>query len=135
MSNSRLPWEEISVIGRLPNLQVLKLLNKAFKGQQWDMRKGEFQKLKFLKLESLDIELWNASSENLPCLEQLVVVSCRQLEEIPSYFGEIPTLQLIEMKWCSRSATDSVKQILEEQHELSNNQLIVIFAHDLARPS
>ncbi|KAL3504577.1 hypothetical protein ACH5RR_034418 [Cinchona calisaya] len=28
----------------------------------------------------------------------------RQLEEIPSCFGEIPTVQLIEMKWCSSSA-------------------------------
>ncbi|KAL3504646.1 hypothetical protein ACH5RR_034487 [Cinchona calisaya] len=125
MSDFRLPWDEISIIGQLPNLEVLKLLNKAFEGQEWEMREGEFQKLKFLKLDSLDIKLWNASSGQLPSLEQLVVLSCRELEEIPSSFGEIPTLQLIEMKWCSSSATDSVKQILEEQRDMSNDELSV----------
>ncbi|KAL3504653.1 hypothetical protein ACH5RR_034494 [Cinchona calisaya] len=125
MSNSRLPWDEISYIGQLPNLEVLKLLNKAFEGQEWEMKEGEFKKLKFLKLDSLDIELWNASSDHIPSLVQLLVISCQQLEELPSSFGEIPTLQLIEMKWCSSSATDSVKHILEEQHDMSNNQLNV----------
>ncbi|KAL3504617.1 hypothetical protein ACH5RR_034458 [Cinchona calisaya] len=97
MLNAHLPWDEISVIGQLPNLEVLKLLNKAFEGKQWDMTEGEFQKLKFLKLDSLNIELWNAFREHLPCLEQLVVLSCKQLGEIPSSFGEISTFQLIEM--------------------------------------
>ncbi|XP_027151899.1 putative late blight resistance protein homolog R1B-14 [Coffea eugenioides] len=125
ISNARLPWDEISVIGQLPNLEVLKLLSKAFEGQQWDMREGEFQKLKFLKLDSLDIVQWSASGEHLPCLEQLVVLSCQQLEEIPSCFGEISTLQLIELKWCSASAKDSVKQILDDQRDYGNHQLNV----------
>ncbi|KAL3514016.1 hypothetical protein ACH5RR_026733 [Cinchona calisaya] len=126
LSNARISWNQISVIGQLPNLEVLKLLNRAFEGHQWDMRDGEFQKLKFLKLESLDIITWNAFNEHLPCLEQLLLVSCQRLEEIPSCFGEIPTLQLIEMKWCSASARNSVKQILEDQRDLSNDQLKVI---------
>ncbi|CAI9116414.1 OLC1v1017550C1 [Oldenlandia corymbosa var. corymbosa] len=126
ISNSRLPWEELSVIGRqLPNLEVLKLLNKAFEGQQWDMIDGEFQKLKFLKLDFLEIEVWNACAEHLPCLEQLVVSSCPQLMEIPSSFGEISTLQSIEVKWCSPSAITSVNQILELQLDLGNPQFNV----------
>ncbi|KAL3514006.1 hypothetical protein ACH5RR_026723 [Cinchona calisaya] len=126
MSNARLPWYQISVIGQLPNLEVLKLLNRAFDGHQWNMREGEFQKLKFLKLDSLDIVHWNASSEHLSCLEQLLVVSCHQLEEIPTSFGEILTLQLIEIKWCSASASDSVKRILEDLRDLSNYQVKII---------
>ncbi|XP_027088472.1 putative late blight resistance protein homolog R1A-3 [Coffea arabica] len=125
VSNARLPWDEISVIGQLPNLEVLKLLSKAFEGQEWDMREGEFQRLKFLKLDSLDIVQWSASGEHLPCLEQLVVLSCQRLEEIPSSFGEISTLQLIELKWCSTSAKDSVKQILDDQRDYGNHQLNV----------
>ncbi|CAI9116415.1 OLC1v1017551C1 [Oldenlandia corymbosa var. corymbosa] len=126
ISNSRLPWEELSVIGRqLPNLEVLKLLNKAFEGQQWDMIDGEFQKLKFLKLDFLEIEVWNACAEHLPCLEQLVVSCCPQLLEIPSSFGEISTLQSIEVKWCSPSAITSVNQILELQLDLGNPQFNV----------
>ncbi|CAI9102102.1 OLC1v1000311C1 [Oldenlandia corymbosa var. corymbosa] len=83
MSTSRLPWEELSVIGRLlPNLEVLKLLHRSFEGQQWDMGDGEFPKLKFLKLESLDIEAWNAfAPDHLPLLEQLVD-SAKQIMEV-----------------------------------------------------
>ncbi|KAL3514020.1 hypothetical protein ACH5RR_026737 [Cinchona calisaya] len=90
MSNAHLSWDQVSVIGQLPNLE------------------------------------WNASSEHLPCLEQLLVLSCQRLEVIPCSFGEIPTLELIEMKWCSASVVGSVKQILEEQRDLSNDQLKVI---------
>ncbi|KAL3534478.1 hypothetical protein ACH5RR_002939 [Cinchona calisaya] len=39
--------------------------------------------------------------------------------------GEIPTLQLLEMKWCSSLAMDSVNQILEEQCDMSNDQFNV----------
>ncbi|CAI9090480.1 OLC1v1025258C1 [Oldenlandia corymbosa var. corymbosa] len=127
ISSSRLPWEEISVIGRLlPNLEVLKLLSKAFEGQQWDMKDGEFPKLKFLKLESLDIVVWNAEAPDyLPFLEQLVVLRCPNLQEIPASFGEIATLKSIEIKWCSSPAMDSVKNVLELQRDLSNDEFSV----------
>ena len=120
LSESGLPWEAISVIGNLPNLEVLKLLSRAFKGQQWDMTEGEFQKLKFLKLDMLDIVIWNASCEHLPLLEQLVLHRCEQLEEIPSAFGEIFTLREIRTYWCKRSATESVREVKEQQYEMGN---------------
>ncbi|CAI9102608.1 OLC1v1000903C1 [Oldenlandia corymbosa var. corymbosa] len=127
MSNSQLPWNQISVIGKMVrNLEVLKLLNKAFQGQKWFTGTGEFPKLKFLKLESLDVDEWDVSdSDHLPSLEQLVIVNCEKLEEIPSSVGEISTLKLIEMKWCSSSAMASATQILELQRDLSNDHLRV----------
>ncbi|CAI9102428.1 OLC1v1000694C1 [Oldenlandia corymbosa var. corymbosa] len=128
ISNSRLPWEEISVIARLvPHLQVLKLLGKAFEGLKWEMVDGgEFPKLKFLRLESLDIEVWDANApDHLPFLEQLVVLHCPQLKEIPSSFGDIATLKSIELDGCSSSAMDSVNEILEYQRDMCNDELSV----------
>ncbi|CAI9095579.1 OLC1v1031567C1 [Oldenlandia corymbosa var. corymbosa] len=66
LSKFRLPWDCISEIGKLPNIEVLKLLAGAFDGEVWDMKDGEFQKLRYLKLDNLNVVHWNASEDNLP---------------------------------------------------------------------
>ncbi|XP_027119965.1 putative late blight resistance protein homolog R1A-4 [Coffea arabica] len=83
LSRFRLSWTRISAIGSLPNLEVLKLLSGAFAGRTWDMMEDEFQKLKFLSLDTLDIAEWNASYDHLPKLERLVLRNCKDLEKIP----------------------------------------------------
>ncbi|KAI3467120.1 hypothetical protein Pfo_023783 [Paulownia fortunei] len=121
-----LPWREISKVGTLPNLEVLKLLFRAFEGKTWDMRDGEFLKLKYLKLDSLNLEQWNASSDHFPCLQRLVLLRCKKLKEIPSDLGSVPTLKAIELQWCSDSAANSAKQIQEEQIEMGNEELMLL---------
>ncbi|CAI9089420.1 OLC1v1023992C1 [Oldenlandia corymbosa var. corymbosa] len=125
MSNFRLPWRHIEAVRQLPNLEVLKLESRAFEGKTWDMSDGEdeieFPKLKYLKLRNLNLAEWNASADNFPSLERLVVQSCRELEEVPCSFGEIYTLQMVEMKWCSPSATASLDPICQQQQEELGN--------------
>ncbi|KAL3513759.1 hypothetical protein ACH5RR_026476 [Cinchona calisaya] len=116
----------MSTIGRLPNLEVLKLLFKAFEGQTWEMREGEFLNLKYLKLDNIEIAQWDVSSDHLPCLTQLVLHRCKELEEVPSSFGDIPTLQMIEVHLCSQSAAASVKQIQEKQQDMGNELKVLI---------
>lgn len=128
LSKFRLPWTEISTIGRLPNLESLKLLFKAFEGRVWETREGEFQNLKYLKLDKLDIAQWEASNDHFPSLEQLVLQRCTQLEEVPLSFGEIPTLQIIEVHWCAEAAAVSVKKIEEEQRDSGNEELKVLIS-------
>ncbi|KAL3518755.1 hypothetical protein ACH5RR_021344 [Cinchona calisaya] len=113
LTNFRLPWSHISTIGRLQNLEVLKLHSRAFEGRRWDMKEGEFLKLKFLKLDNLNLVHWNADSDHLPNLHQLVLRRCKDLEEVPSSFDEIPTLQMIEVQECGQSLEESVKKIEE----------------------
>ncbi|KAL2559040.1 Late blight resistance protein R1-A [Forsythia ovata] len=127
LTKFRLPWNEISQIGRLPNLEVLKLLFKSFEGQRWDMKDEEFLNLKYLKLDNLDIAQWNASSDHFPCLQRLVLLRCKQLEELPSCLGDIPTLQVIEMQWCSPSAAESARQIQENQNDIGNDEDFKLF--------
>lgn len=119
LSNFHLPGSEISVIGRLPKLEVLKLRSWAFDGQRWDVSsEEEFCNLRVLKLENLNIVEWHASPDAFPCLEQLVLLRCKELEEIPSSFGELPTLRNIEVQWCSHSAIKAVCKIQEDQENL-----------------
>ncbi|XP_027076880.1 putative late blight resistance protein homolog R1A-3 [Coffea arabica] len=126
LSSNKQQWSEISEIAKLPNLEVLKLLNRSFVGKEWEVTEGAFPKLRFLKLEDLEIVRWTASGDDFPPLEKLVLCSCRMLEEVPSCLGDIPTIEMIEIRSCHKSAVNSVKQIQEEQMDLGNKGLKVV---------
>ncbi|CAI9108351.1 OLC1v1007924C1 [Oldenlandia corymbosa var. corymbosa] len=113
LSRFYLSGDQMSSIGRLPNLEVLKLISATFQRQTWDMNNDEFCKLKFLKLHSSNVIQWNAASNHLPKLEQLFLWNCKDLEDVPYGFSEIPTLQIIEVKWCSESLQESIRYLEE----------------------
>ncbi|XP_027078170.1 putative late blight resistance protein homolog R1A-4 [Coffea arabica] len=117
LSNFRLPWIHISTIGRLPNLEVLKLHSGAFEGKIWNVEE-EFKNLKFLSLDNLNIAQWNASCHNFPKLERLVLQNCKDLEEIPEDFGMIGSLRMIEVHWCGKSAEESAEQIKKDYGDI-----------------
>ncbi|KAL8499435.1 hypothetical protein ACS0TY_022413 [Phlomoides rotata] len=126
-----LPWEKMSAVGRLECLEVLNLLGNAFVGERWDTRGCEFQKLRFLKLDSLSsLREWNvASDEHFPKLQQLILGGCTNLQEIPSELGDITALELIEVQWCPKSVAESAERIKEEQRDMGNEELRVIIRY------
>lgn len=52
LSGLELPWETMTIICSLPNLEVLKLHRDAFTGL-WEPTEGEFCRLKFLKAPTI----------------------------------------------------------------------------------
>ncbi|XP_027064575.1 putative late blight resistance protein homolog R1B-16 [Coffea arabica] len=121
LSYFRWPWSKMAAIGNLPNLEVLKLLRRSFEGEIWEMEVEKFPKVRFLKLASLDIVKWTASSEYeyedqyyFPRLQKLVLESCDALQEIPSCLGNSSTLEIIEVSKCP-NCTSSLEEIREEQ--------------------
>ncbi|KAD4982109.1 hypothetical protein E3N88_18780 [Mikania micrantha] len=135
LANSCLPWRKMSIIQSLPNLQVLKLDFKAFKGECWNTDEQVFPMLTFLRLGGLDIKLWKADSKSFPCLKQLEVDSCEGLEEIPLEIGEIPTLELIKITYCTRSVGESVRRIQEDQRDFGNYLLKIDVSNELGKSS
>ncbi|XP_027099161.1 putative late blight resistance protein homolog R1A-3 [Coffea arabica] len=123
---SHLDWKEMSVIAMLPNLEILKIKDNFFSGPLWEGSDKEFCHLKFLKLSHINLQQWIASSSSFPCLEQLVLNGCLDLEEIPSSFRENCTLDRIEVYRSSQSALDSARQIRESQKYMGNDKLKVI---------
>ncbi|CAA2981047.1 late blight resistance homolog R1A-3 [Olea europaea subsp. europaea] len=128
-----LSWEKIRTIGRMPNLEVLKLRDGSFKEKQWDTEEGEFQKLKFFELNNVKIAStacaeWNPISDDYPKLERLVLQNCYCLNKIPSNLGYILTLQKIEVYGCAESIEKSAVEIREEQQEMGNEELKVIIS-------
>ncbi|KAL3833962.1 hypothetical protein ACJIZ3_008698 [Penstemon smallii] len=133
LSKFRLQWDAIStIVEKLPNLEVLKLGIGSVVGEVWNMGDVEFPNLKFLKLQSLNIKTWNASPENLPALEKLVLERCKQLKEIPDCLGEFYSLEKIELLWCNSSAAKSANQIQDDQKDAGNDLLkVYVYPPDL----
>ncbi|CAI9102331.1 OLC1v1000583C3 [Oldenlandia corymbosa var. corymbosa] len=121
-----LPWSKISMIERLPNLEVLKLRHRSFTGENWDMEEdgSSFPCLRFLELSWLDLARWTSCSEDhFPCLKKLVLGGCWNLQELPSFLSEIPTIQMIKVINCKKIATDSIKTIEKRQKDFGNVDL------------
>ncbi|XP_027077135.1 putative late blight resistance protein homolog R1B-16 [Coffea arabica] len=128
------PWSEISTVGKLPHLEVLKLLRKSFVGKVWVMKEGEFPNLRVLQLSGLGIRRWTASSGNFSRLEKLVVHSCWNLVEVPSCLGDCPTLEMIAVVGCSVFVVNSVNQIRQEQMD-GGNVVLKMVIEDSSEPS
>ncbi|XP_057801584.1 putative late blight resistance protein homolog R1B-16 [Salvia miltiorrhiza] len=126
LSRVTLPWEDMTIVGSLPNLRVLKLTHWACRGSTWETSDGEFPKLEILVIEKSFLEDWITESSHFPMLKSIVLDGCWKLAEIPEDIGEIPTLELIEVKGKARtSLVESAQRILEKQQEWGNDALQV----------
>ncbi|XP_073035377.1 putative late blight resistance protein homolog R1C-3 [Primulina eburnea] len=125
LENCRVPWEDLTVVGSLPHLEVLNLIHQAVRGREWNPVEGEFLELKSLKNFSTDLVEWTADSSHFPRLEKLSLGHLEFLKEIPDGIGEIQTLRSISLVFCSDSANSSAEKIQEEQLELGNHELQV----------
>ncbi|XP_057775854.1 putative late blight resistance protein homolog R1B-16 [Salvia miltiorrhiza] len=113
-------WDDLTMIGSLPILEVLRI-QVNWICRTWSPVDGQFQRLKFLKIELCDLTCWNADNCHFPVLEKLILRYLHKLEEIPWGIGEIPTLKLILVDDCSNSAAISAIKIKDEQLQYQEN--------------
>ncbi|XP_073036924.1 putative late blight resistance protein homolog R1A-3 [Primulina eburnea] len=111
------PWENMTIIGSLPDLQVLKIVENCIERvSEWTTMGGQFLQLK-LFYSSLDyLVKWEVEKEHLPSLESLFFEGVRWIDEIPYGLGEIDSLRLIELRSCRVSLVNSAKRI-QKQHD------------------
>lgn len=116
---------DMSMIASLPRLQFLELRYKAAVVTEWICVEEGFLSLKHLCiLYWNDLVNWIAESSSFPVLESFSLEGLFELKGIPSYIGEIPTLEEIHVDKCSESVTMSAVKILEEQENLGNQDLL-----------
>ncbi|KAH0711030.1 hypothetical protein KY290_011480 [Solanum tuberosum] len=106
--------KDLSIVGKLPKLESLKMERHAFVGDELEVTEEGFPRLTFLLLKYLDIRHWRASSDHFPCLERLILDCCWKLDSIPQDFADITTLALIEINNCAQSVGNSAKQIQQD---------------------
>ncbi|XP_070033160.1 putative late blight resistance protein homolog R1A-3 isoform X2 [Nicotiana tomentosiformis] len=112
-----LRWEDLNIIGELPNLEILKLKRYACRGEEWHPTEKGFTQLKLLLIEYNDLKYWNSPNDNFPVLERLVIRDCSELEDIPIDFAYIDSLQQIELTDCTPELEASAARIQHEQEE------------------
>ncbi|KAH0692110.1 hypothetical protein KY285_019207 [Solanum tuberosum] len=127
-------WEEISsTFIMLPHLEELKLKHCRAKDDVWRLTdKDIFRSLKLLLLSELKLKGWEASSDNFPNLKRLVLKKCKDLQEIPTDFGEICSLESIELHNCSTTSEESARNIEQEQEDMGNN-ILKVYIHNSHR--
>ncbi|KAL2515467.1 putative disease resistance RPP8-like protein 4 [Forsythia ovata] len=130
LSGCRISWKNMTVLGSLFNLEVLKLKFHAFEGPVWELNDGEFRRLKLLLIHMTDLEHWKVNETHLPSLQRLSLRYCYNLVEIPSEIGDIPTLEEIELCECSTSLVTSAQVIQKEQESLGNYGFQVVLKHE-----
>ncbi|KAI3464224.1 hypothetical protein Pfo_020887 [Paulownia fortunei] len=106
------PWEELSKIASLPNLEVFKLQCYAFRGPKWETCRWGFPQLKVLLIEDNDLVHWTVGHDSFPWLEHLSIICCYKLEQIPRQFA-YGSLRMIELIDCNPLAVTRAKQIKE----------------------
>ncbi|KAH6769503.1 hypothetical protein C2S51_014839 [Perilla frutescens var. frutescens] len=132
LSGWRHPWEDLSIIGSLPNLQVLKLRNYACVGSNWETAEGTFEQLEFLLIDESDLQEWVTENSHFPKLKWLVLHRCLSLSEIPDDIGYISTLELIEVEGCNQSLVDSAIKIQKDQEMEENYSIQVRYSNALS---
>ncbi|KAL0364510.1 UNVERIFIED_CONTAM: putative disease resistance RPP13-like protein 3 [Sesamum angustifolium] len=121
LSGLGFPWEYMSTIAKLRNLEVLKLRCHAFRGPVWNAYDCQFLQLKFLLLEDIDLESWYRGL--FPWLERLIIRDCYKLKRIPLGIKKISSLEMIELVDCNPSLVSSAMRIAEEQKSTGDDYL------------
>ncbi|XP_073297518.1 putative late blight resistance protein homolog R1A-3 [Primulina huaijiensis] len=121
------PWENMAIIGSLPNLQMLEMMGiLVTEDSEWTPMEGQFLRLKHFQSTFDYLVKWEVEKEHFPCLESLIFCNVRWIDEIPSGIGEIDSLQLIELRYCRESLVNSAKKIQEQQLENGNDSFEVL---------
>ncbi|KAL0432284.1 UNVERIFIED_CONTAM: putative late blight resistance proteinR1A-4 [Sesamum latifolium] len=123
LKGCRILDHELNEIGKLPNLEILKLQYCYFQNGNWEAEDGEFCRLQFLLMKGLKLVNWTADDTHFPRLEHLVIAYCFELAEIPVAIGDIPTLKVMEVQQCGDSVKASAREIQEAQLDIGNDYL------------
>ncbi|KAL2485140.1 Disease resistance protein (CC-NBS-LRR class) family [Abeliophyllum distichum] len=123
LNGTQLDWKYISTLGRLENLEILKLKKNAFKGKQWEPKDGGFPVLSVLYIERTDLVTWEASATHFPRLKSLHLRYCTALIAVPSDLANITSLETMNLYCTNKMAVDSAKRI-QTQKKLQHQQTI-----------
>ncbi|XP_057767426.1 probable disease resistance protein RF45 isoform X2 [Salvia miltiorrhiza] len=123
LSSTYLGWDNMTRLGNLHNLQVLKLKEMAFKGTLWQAQGGGFPQLETLHIERTELEIWTASAEPFPKLKNLILKNCEKLQQIPYVVGKGESLQLVDIESVSQTLVRSAKKIEVEKQQMQGGEV------------
>ncbi|XP_041993168.1 uncharacterized protein LOC121743854 isoform X2 [Salvia splendens] len=93
------PWKNMSIIGNLENLEVLKLQCYAFQRPGWETNYRDFRNLKYLVIEDTDLVCWKLTVPSFLKLEHISIKHCYNFEELP--LNTVSSVKMIEVDDCN----------------------------------
>ncbi|CAI9109329.1 OLC1v1009133C1 [Oldenlandia corymbosa var. corymbosa] len=111
LSNTNLEWKEMTVLGKLEKLEVLKLKEFAFRGNFWETEKGGFRCLNFLRIGQTDLLIWKVSSDDFPRIRTIELVGCDKLQGLPPSLADIPTFQSLRLNCTNPQVASSARRL------------------------
>ncbi|KAL0429586.1 UNVERIFIED_CONTAM: hypothetical protein Sradi_0584600 [Sesamum radiatum] len=66
LSRCNIPWQHMVIIGTLPNLEVLKLRDRAFIGEEWECSEGGVPKAEIPVNGSVESQMLASRKQSLP---------------------------------------------------------------------
>ncbi|XP_073031009.1 putative late blight resistance protein homolog R1B-17 [Primulina eburnea] len=124
LSDTLLDWKDMSTLGMLENLEILKLKNNAFKGDWWESKDGGFRSLKVLHIGRTDLATWRSEARHFPRLRHLYLRHCSSLLVVPIAFADISSLRLVDMYCTTKTAASTAKEIEKKITEKPNQMQI-----------
>ncbi|XP_019186672.1 PREDICTED: putative late blight resistance protein homolog R1B-14 [Ipomoea nil] len=120
-------WKDMEVLGSLEKLEVLKLDDYAFKGENWELSNHVvFKHLQYLRIGKTNLRIWKLATKNsFPALRSLILRNCSSLQKIPEAFAYVHTLEVMELFHMSESAVQSAKEVKEKQLNNCGFQLLI----------
>ncbi|KAK3429805.1 hypothetical protein EUGRSUZ_E01304 [Eucalyptus grandis] len=93
---SQLKDNPLPSLGKLPNLVHLALL-QAYEGTKLCFKAYDFMKLRFLILGPFDkLKCVEVEKGSMPCLEELIIESCKLLKKLPSGIEHLEKLKVMK---------------------------------------
>ncbi|XP_042493995.1 putative disease resistance protein At1g50180 [Macadamia integrifolia] len=97
LCDTELVKDPMPILGKLQNLQILKLLKQSCTTKEIVCGPHGFPKLQVLKLVSLPIEEWTVDETALKSLELLVIHYCPRLREFPKALWGVNSLLVLDL--------------------------------------
>lgn len=111
LCNTAFDWTDFNILASLNELEVLKLVDNAFRGEFCDVSNVVFKQLQYLRIERAELVSWKAKKDSFPVLKSLYLRNCTKLDAVPPAFGQIGSLKLMELYCTNKRATNSAQEI------------------------
>nr|GMD15303.1 putative late blight resistance protein homolog R1B-14 [Ipomoea batatas] len=111
LSNTTFEWKDLNILSLLEELEVLKLEENAFRGEFCDVSNIVFKQLRYLRIGRTNLVSWKVSKDSFQALKYLILRHCNVLESVPSVFGEVESLKVMELFCTNGRAANSAREI------------------------
>ncbi|XP_019164696.1 PREDICTED: putative late blight resistance protein homolog R1B-14 [Ipomoea nil] len=117
LSNTTFDWKDLNILSSLEELEVLKLEENAFRGDFCNSSNIVFKQLRYLRIGRTNLVSWKVSKDSFQALKYLILRHCNALETVPSVFGEVESLKVMELFCTNGRAANSAREIQKLKNE------------------